>query len=67
MPDAEGWGLSQLTSGEIDITIERYAEDVKDIMDATGLEKAGIIAHSMGGVSDIETETESLRGKRHDY
>ncbi len=47
--DQEGFGLSSKTS-QGEITIDKYVEDVRDILISSGVERAGVVAHSMGGV-----------------
>jgi pimeloyl-ACP methyl ester carboxylesterase len=48
--DFEGHGLSPL-SDKADLTIDSLAEDLRDVMDAVGVEKAaGVVGHSMSGL-----------------
>ena len=46
--DAEGFGLSPLQKG---ISIDEYVEDLRALFSLLEIEKAIIVAHSMGGVS----------------
>jgi pimeloyl-ACP methyl ester carboxylesterase len=45
--DLEGLGLSPLTGSPI--TIETYAQSVKEVLDHVGVQRAVVIGHSMGG------------------
>jgi len=46
--DLEGHGLSPLYT--TNISIESYAENVKNVMDGAGVQRAVIVGHSMGGL-----------------
>ncbi|KAH7914916.1 putative hydrolase [Hygrophoropsis aurantiaca] len=46
--DLEGHGLSPASAGQT--SIEGYAESVRLVMDAAGVEKAVVVGHSMGGI-----------------
>ncbi len=62
-PDLRGQGKSSL--GEADGSLEQQADDIAELMDALGLEKAVLAGHSMGGYLSLafaERHPERLAG-----
>src|SRR5574342_836143 len=47
MPDLRGFGGSATV--DVSFTIDDYASDIAGLLDQLGIQKAGIVGHSMGG------------------
>ena len=49
--DARGHGLSSAPPGEESYTLERLVEDLREVLDHLGVERAHLAGHSMGGAT----------------
>ncbi len=47
--DLKGHGLSHKPSGEDEYTVEALVDHLREILDALGLDRPGLVGHSMGG------------------